>query len=151
MTACVARPSGSAVLALLAAFGAAGDDSDDSGAEPGRLAVRRPRAADPAYVVQRVETGGTALRDPGCRGPVWVSNYGDDPLVWIDPATGAVSAPIPTGDQPCGLAYGAGSIWVEDYGSDEVTRVNATTAPSRGRSRWAASPTTSPSPTARLG
>jgi YVTN family beta-propeller protein len=44
---------------------------------------------------------------------VWVSNYGDDTLQWIDPATNQPGPPITVGAAPCGLALGAGSVWVE--------------------------------------
>jgi YVTN family beta-propeller protein len=58
---------------------------------------------------------------------VWVSNYGDGTLQWIDPATNQPGPPIAVGASPCGLAVGAGSVWVENYGSNDVTRVDATT------------------------
>jgi YVTN family beta-propeller protein len=58
---------------------------------------------------------------------IWVSNYGDGTLQWIDPATNRPGPPIPVGASPCGLAVGAGSVWVENYGSNNVTRVDATT------------------------
>ena len=106
---------------LLAGCGADPDRGADGTEPPGG-----EDDADPAYVVRRVETGQMPCGILGAGGRVWVSNYADDTLVWVDPATGEVSAPVPTGDQPCGLAYGAGSIWVEDFGSDEVTRVSAT-------------------------
>jgi len=58
---------------------------------------------------------------------IWVSNYGDGTLQWIDPATNKPGPAIAVGASPCGLAVGAGSVWVENYGSNDVTRVNATT------------------------
>jgi YVTN family beta-propeller protein len=58
---------------------------------------------------------------------VWVSNYGDDTVQWIDPATNQAGPPIAVGHSPCGLAVGAGSVWVENYQSDTVTRLDAGT------------------------
>ena len=118
-------------LAVLAASGCGGDSAPRGGpvgSDPasGGATGAESTQADPAYVVQRVEAGNLPCGILGAAGRVWVSLYGDDAVVWIDPSTGEVSAPIETGVQPCGLAFGAGSIWVEDYGSDEVTRVNAT-------------------------
>jgi YVTN family beta-propeller protein len=107
--------------ALLVACGGAGDES--GGESSGAGASSSPQS--PAYAVARVATGHKPCGILGVDGTVWVSNYGDDTLVTVDPATGELSEPVPTGDAPCGLAYGAGSVWVEDYGSDQVTRVSA--------------------------
>ena len=52
------------------------------------------------------------------------ATFGDDSLRTVDPRTLAVGKPVKVGDEPCGLAVGAGSLWVEDYGSDQVTRVD---------------------------
>src|SRR3954466_730469 len=102
------------VLALVAfAVTGCGGGATDSGAAPAGTGA--PTAdGDPVYVVQRVEVGHLPCGILGADGKVWVSLYGDDSVVWIDPATGEVGPPITTGDQPCGLAFGAGSIWVED-------------------------------------
>jgi virginiamycin B lyase len=54
---------------------------------------------------------------------VWVADYTDGRVSRIDPATGTVTARVPGGMQPCGMAYGAGSVWVEDYGGNSVTRI----------------------------
>jgi YVTN family beta-propeller protein len=55
---------------------------------------------------------------------IWVSNYGDGTLQWIDPATNRHGPTVAVGASPCGLAVGAGSVWVENYGSNDVTRVD---------------------------
>ena len=111
---------------LLAACG--GDEEDPDGDAPsGGASVSTEASTDvPSYVAARVSTGHKPCGVLGVEGTLWVSNYGDDTLVTVDPATGAVGEPVPTGDAPCGLAYGAGAIWVEDYGSDQVTRVSVT-------------------------
>ncbi|WP_395656181.1 DUF6923 family protein [Nocardioides sp.] len=80
-----------------------------------------------AYAPVRVETGQQPCGILGAAGRIWVSNYGEDTLVTVDPATLEVGDPVHVGGAPCGLAHGAGSIWVEDFGSNEVTRVSATT------------------------
>jgi YVTN family beta-propeller protein len=75
----------------------------------------------------RAETGSKPCGILGAAGRIWVSNYGDDNLVSVDPDTLAVGKPTDVGVSPCGLAYGAGSIWVENYGDNTVTRVDAST------------------------
>lgn len=98
-------------LAVLVATGCGGDD------EP----------APAPYTPDRVEVGQQPCGILGAAGRIWVSLYGEDTLVSIDPATMEVGPPVEVGGSPCGLAYGAGSVWVEDYGSNEVTRVSAGT------------------------
>ena len=121
-----------AALSMILLMSACGSGArDDSSSEPTstpRITQTTSAPADPAYVTGRVTTGRKPCGVVGAAGRVWVSNYGDNTLVWIDPVTLAVSEPIQVGSQPCGLAYGAGSIWVENYGSDDVTRVDATTS-----------------------
>ncbi len=82
---------------------------------------------DPDWVTGRVTTGDKPCGILGAAGRIWVSDYGNDDLVAVDPDTLHVGRSIEVGSMPCGLAYGAGSIWVEDYGSGQVTRVAAST------------------------
>jgi streptogramin lyase len=109
------------VLLLLLTAGCGG--SSDPGAGSGPSASSSAQG-DPAYVAARVTTGHKPCGILGVDGRVWVSNYGDNTLVTVDPATGELGPPAPTGSAPCGLAFGAGSIWVEDFGGDQVTRVS---------------------------
>jgi YVTN family beta-propeller protein len=102
---------------------ACGDGNDDAAGDPASGAASATTDA-PAYVAARVKTGHKPCGILGVDGQVWVSNYGDNTLVTVDPVTGEVGEPVPTGSGPCGLAAGAGSIWVEDFGSDQVTRVS---------------------------
>jgi YVTN family beta-propeller protein len=60
-------------------------------------------------------------------GSIWVSVYGENKELRIDPATHAITATIPTKPAPCGVAVGAGSVWVEDFTGNAVTRINPTT------------------------
>jgi YVTN family beta-propeller protein len=106
---------------LLAACGDGADDGDGDSAKGG--AASSPTV--PSYAAARVSTGHKPCGILGVDGTVWVSNYGDNTLVTVDPASGEVGDPVPTGGAPCGLASGAGSIWVEDFGSDQVTRISA--------------------------
>ena len=110
---------------------ACGGDGDSGGASEGSASGSPSDGASssepPAYVAARVTTGHKPCGILGVEGKVWVSNYGDNNLVTVDPATGEVGPPSPTGAGPCGLAFGAGSIWVEDFDSDQVTRVSAAT------------------------
>jgi YVTN family beta-propeller protein len=114
-----------AVLAVLLVACGDGEGSSRSSDDPAGSEATASATTAPAYVAARVETGHKPCGILGVGGTVWVSNYGDNTLVTVDPATGSVGAPVPTGSGPCGLAAGAGSIWVEDYGSDQVTRVSA--------------------------
>jgi YVTN family beta-propeller protein len=108
---------------VLSACDGSGADHASTGS-PASEASTATATADPAYVVARVSTGHKPCGILGVEGRVWVSNYGDNTLVSVDPATGDVGPPAQTGSAPCGLAYGAGSIWVEDFGGDQVTRVS---------------------------
>lgn len=122
------RAAGVVVVLLLAAScGGSGDDATTGAPDPSSpSSPSSPEPPEPPdYVAARVSTGHKPCGILGVDGTVWVSNYGDDSLVTVDPDSGEVGAPVPTGDAPCGLAFGAGSIWVEDYGSDQVTRVSA--------------------------
>jgi YVTN family beta-propeller protein len=98
-------------------------------AAPSSVASPSPAAPSlaPVAVSLRVTTGKQPCGVLGTPGGVWVSDYGSDDLVRLDPRTGRVVVRVGVGDQPCGLAYGAGSVWVENFGSDDVTRVDATT------------------------
>ena len=78
----------------------------------------------PSYVVARLDVGQKPCAVEGGFGSVWVSVYGDDKLVRIDPVTHRVLATVKTGTSPCGIAVGGGSVWVENYGGDSVTRVD---------------------------
>lgn len=107
-----------AALLLTAGCGGSAGDATTRASDPSPT-------GSPSYVTARVSTGHKPCGILGVDGTVWVSNYGDDSLVSVDPDSGEVGEPVPTGGAPCGLAFGAGSIWVEDYGSDQVTRVSA--------------------------
>ena len=110
-------------MVLTVLLAACGDDTDVSGDDGGASGSSVP-SETPSYVAARVETGHKPCGILGVDGTVWVSNYGDNNLVAVDPESGEVGEPVSTGSAPCGLAAGAGSIWVEDYGSDQVTRVS---------------------------
>src|SRR3954463_3208939 len=84
-------------------------------------------AALPAYVVAKTDVGQQPCAVEGGFGAIWVSVYGEDTELRIDPATRKVIARIKTGIAPCGIAIGAGAVWVEDYGGNEVTRIDPST------------------------
>jgi YVTN family beta-propeller protein len=94
----------------------------------------RPRPPSAAETTGSTTTAATTIRVGGkpcgvvvADAKVWVSNFDDDTVQWIDPATGKASAPVGVGSQPCGLAVGAGSLWVENFGSGDVTRLDQAT------------------------
>jgi YVTN family beta-propeller protein len=94
---------------------------------PGGPSPSLSSTGDPAYIAARVHMGHLPCGVVAGPERVWVSNYGDGTLQWIDPTTNQPGPPITVGAAPCGLALGAGSVWVENYRGDSVTRVNANT------------------------
>lgn len=60
-------------------------------------------------------------------GFVWVTSFGHDQLLKVDPAKKAVVAAIPVGPKPRFLTVGAGSVWTLNQGDGTVTRVDAHT------------------------
>jgi YVTN family beta-propeller protein len=117
------------VVGLLSACSSGSDRSADPGATstpeaPAATGAREPKA-DPAYIVERLKVGKRPCGILGAAGKIWVSLYGENKLVAIDPDTGEIGKPTSVGASPCGLAFGAGSIWVENYGENDVTRVDA--------------------------
>ncbi|HEX2307447.1 MAG TPA: hypothetical protein VHI14_03900 [Jatrophihabitantaceae bacterium] len=84
-------------------------------------------ARDGAFITKRITVGTQPCGVVASRQRIWVSNYGDNTLQWLDPSTGKPGKPIKVGLSPCGVALGAGSVWVENYGDSSLTRVNATT------------------------
>ena len=55
---------------------------------------------------------------------MWVVDSLDETLVRIDPDTGSVTATIPVGRSPAGVAVGGGSVWVANSGDGTVTRID---------------------------
>jgi len=82
----------------------------DTGPEP----VAQPSLPAPTTqgVVARVRTGEKPCAAIEADGGLWVTNYGDDTVVKIDPARNRVTARYQTASQPCGIAFAAGSLWV---------------------------------------
>lgn len=122
----LARYLPAALLAVALVAGCGG--SDPATPSGGRSSAGSPSPAPgPAYVTARVAVGTKpcGIQQAGDR--VWVSNYGDGTLQWIDRGTGAAGPPVEVGDEPCGVAVGGGSVWVENYGSNNLTRVDQRT------------------------
>jgi virginiamycin B lyase len=60
-------------------------------------------------------------------GSVWQTDYENNAVLRIDPASGKLLAKIPVGLQPLGVVVTAGSVWVADEHSEAVTRVDPKT------------------------
>jgi YVTN family beta-propeller protein len=60
-------------------------------------------------------------------GSVWQTDYENNAVLRIDPATGKVLAKIPVGLQPLGVVVTAGSVWVANEHSGSVTRIDPAT------------------------
>ena len=87
----------------------------------------RPPAAVETTEAATIKVGSKPCGVVVADAKVWVSNFDDGTVQWIDPVTNRASAPVGVGSQPCGLAVGAGSLWVENFGSDDVTRLDLAT------------------------
>jgi YVTN family beta-propeller protein len=57
---------------------------------------------------------------------VWVANYNSNSVQKINPASGAVGAPIIVGTNPRALAFDGNNIWVANEGSGTVQKINPT-------------------------
>jgi streptogramin lyase len=60
--------------------------------------------------LRRIHTGSKPCAVLGAAGSVWVADFIDTRVSRIDPATGKITAPVRTGVQQCGMAYGARSV-----------------------------------------
>jgi len=58
---------------------------------------------------------------------LWVSVYGDDAVVPVDPATGRAEPAIKVCDGPQGLAEEGGLVWVACTTAEQVAVIDATT------------------------
>ncbi len=56
-------------------------------------------------------------------GAVWVTNYNDNTVSRVDPATRAMQT-IPVDSTPSGIAVGAGAVWVSNNYSGTVSRID---------------------------
>jgi YVTN family beta-propeller protein len=63
-------------------------------------------------------TGGSVAR---------LSTIAADSVGVISPARGAVTADVPVGSSPSGVAAGAGSVWVSNYDDNTVSRIDPAT------------------------
>lgn len=79
------------------------------------------------YVVASVDVGSQPCAVEGGFGSIWVSLYGENKELRIDPTTRKVVATFRTRGAPCGVAVGAGSVWVEDFTGNAVTRIDPVT------------------------
>jgi YVTN family beta-propeller protein len=84
--------------------------------------------ASSAQVVARVPVGVAGWYVAAGPDAVWVSDYGTDTVVRVDPRTNQVAATIgglPHG--PTGLAEAAGAVWVACSRADQVARIDPAT------------------------
>ena len=115
-----------AAALLLSACGTPGTQSASSKPTLTPVPSSSPRA--PVAVTLRVTVGRKPCGILGAAGVIWISNYGDDNVVRLDPISGrSIGQPALTGRQPCGLAAGGGSIWTADYGGNSSTRIDQVT------------------------
>lgn len=113
-----------ALALLVAVTGCGGSGVSGFGDKP---SASTSSAALPSYIVRKIDVGSQPCAVEGGFGSIWVSLYGEDTELRLDPASGKVLARIKTGIAPCGVAVGSGAVWVEDYGGNDVTRIDPTT------------------------
>ena len=82
-------------------------------------------AAEPDLVV---EVPGTPLRATWAYDALWVTSFGAEQLVRLDPATGTISDRVPTGAGPEGVTAAFGSVWVVAQDAGRLLRVDPRTA-----------------------
>lgn len=116
------RAIAASALVALAACGGGSSSPPHSSASPSTSS-----AALPSYILKKIDVGKQPCAVEGGFGSIWVSLYGEDTELRIDPASGKVLARIKTGIAPCGVAVGGGAVWVEDYGGYDVTRIDPAT------------------------
>jgi ABC-type oligopeptide transport system substrate-binding subunit len=93
------------------------------------------RVIDPAFrsVARSVRIGEAGTRIVEEARPVavgadavWIS-YGVAEIARVDPGSGRVTATIPVGNAPSGIAVGAGAVWVSDHRDGTLTRIDPRT------------------------
>ncbi len=67
----------------------------------------------------------TLLVDSSSR--IWVANRGDNTVQLVDPATNAISDPIPVGERPAGLAWDGQNLWVANRNDSTIMQINPAT------------------------
>src|SRR5262245_59036272 len=83
----------------------------DSGAPAGRSSSPVPSVSSPgrttpaAAVVATIETDSQPCASVEGGGFMWVTNYGADTVMKVDPATNQVVATFDTGTRPCGVVF----------------------------------------------
>ena len=60
-------------------------------------------------------------------GFVWVSSFGHDQLLKVDPNLNKIVATIPVGSKPRFLTVGGGSVWTLNQGDGTISRVDMET------------------------
>jgi peptide/nickel transport system substrate-binding protein len=110
--------------AAVAAVGLAGV----SGAPPLKtIAGDSVGAIDPANGISAdVPLGSSPSSMAAGDGSLWVSNYNDNTVSRINPATHALMQTIPVDSTPSGIAFGDGDVWVANTFSGTLSRIDPT-------------------------
>jgi YVTN family beta-propeller protein len=111
--------------------GCGGSSSAGPAVQPVRTplptASRLAHGETPPYVVSSMKVGMQPCAVEGGFGSIWVSVFGTNTELRIDPSSHQVLARIHVGQGPCGIAVGGGSVWVENFTSDNVSRIDPAT------------------------
>jgi streptogramin lyase len=83
---------------------------------------------DPATGVHTLVSVGSSASVIGAvavgEGSVWATDFGTNQLWQIDPVQASPIRGIPVGQDPMGVAFGAGSVWVANAADGTVSRID---------------------------
>ncbi|WP_151082515.1 hypothetical protein [Nocardioides cynanchi] len=81
-------------------------------------------ATEPDLVV---EVPGTPLRATWAHDALWVTSFGAEQLVRVDPVSGTITDRVPTGAGPEGVTAAFGSLWVVAQDAGRLLRIDPRT------------------------
>jgi YVTN family beta-propeller protein len=111
------------ILIQALVLGACAGGGNDRSGRPAKLQAA-PTVSPSLTGITSTRTGRQPCALVVTRNRVWVSNYGSNTVVAVDPASLRVTSSTKVDSQPCGLTFGAGSVWVENYGANDVQRID---------------------------
>jgi virginiamycin B lyase len=96
-------------------------------AGPARAPASPPPSSQPPRGVTVIEVGAKPCAVAAGPDAVWVSAFGTDKVVKVDPATNTVVATYDVGTNPCGVVYASGRVWVGLVSGHQLVQLDAHT------------------------